>query len=643
MASVFLSYDHEDAARAVDIASALEVSGHFVWWDRHIHGGAEYSSEIEGAVERADAVVVLWTQRSVLSAWVRDEAAEGRDRGKLIPIVLDGAKPPMGFRQFQTIDLSGWKGGKRFPQLSQLLRAIEQIVGRAPVEVHPPTTATDHLRFLGRIQLRRLGLPATGIAGLALLALSLWSPWRSTADTPSIAVVASDANPRARDLAGNLLVQLGSLQAAHADLLNLVERESGADADMIFKVAAVGGSADPSASLSLVDNRAGTLLWSREFVQPGGNEADLRQQLAFSAGQVLRCTTEALAPDHPKLELSTLKLYLGGCAELSTTLGDPRTSIPLFRKVTQQAPRFPGGWAKLIVADLEAFKATGASDPSLQNDLRADIEKARKVNSGMAEIYLALSWLQSPRPILGWMRFADEAAARNPDHAETLENHALGLLHVGRLHEAVVDARRAVEAEPLSSDARRNFIIALMDAGATEAASKELMKAERLWPGATNLLQTRFRLEANHGDARQAMRMLESGRLASTPSAAMESFLKARMEQSPANVERAIADARTAYRQQANIYPLVQALATFDRTDELAGVLLSSDPRAAPGLILVFFRPPLTRLRRDQRFMSIAERYGLIDYWRDSGKWPDFCFEPRQPYDCKKEAAELRA
>jgi hypothetical protein len=123
----------------------------------------------------------------------------------------------------------------------------------------------------------------------------------------------------------------------------------------------------------------------------------------------------------------------------------------------------------------------------------------------------------------------------------------------------------------------------------------------------------------------------------------MESFLKARMEQSPANVERAIADARTAYRQQANIYPLVQALATFDRTDELAGVLLSSDPRAAPGLILVFFRPPLTRLRRDQRFMSIAERYGLIDYWRDSGKWPDFCFEPRQPYDCKKEAAELRA
>src|SRR5438105_5820435 len=80
MASVFLSYDHEDAERAAPIAAALEKAGHSVWWDRHIHGGAEYNSEIENAVERADVVVVLWSERSVRSAWVRDEAAEGRDR-----------------------------------------------------------------------------------------------------------------------------------------------------------------------------------------------------------------------------------------------------------------------------------------------------------------------------------------------------------------------------------------------------------------------------------------------------------------------------------------------------------------------------------------------------------------------------------
>lgn len=30
-----------------------------------------------------------------------------------------------------------------------------------------------------------------------------------------------------------------------------------------------------------------------------------------------------------------------------------------------------------------------------------------------------------------------------------------------------------------------------------------------------------------------------------------------------------------------------------------------------------------------------------FDYWRKSGKWPDFCFRPDLPYDCKAEAARL--
>ncbi|MCL6697629.1 toll/interleukin-1 receptor domain-containing protein [Sphingomonas sp. NSE70-1] len=59
MATVFLSYDHDDVERAAPIASALEKGGHSVWWDRHIHGGAAFNDEIEAAVEAANAVVVL--------------------------------------------------------------------------------------------------------------------------------------------------------------------------------------------------------------------------------------------------------------------------------------------------------------------------------------------------------------------------------------------------------------------------------------------------------------------------------------------------------------------------------------------------------------------------------------------------------
>ena len=89
MAAVFLSYSREDHERIEPLAAALERAGHDVWWDRHIAGGEEFSGAIEKALESADVVVVAWTATSVKSAWVRDEAAAGRDSRRLVPITLD--------------------------------------------------------------------------------------------------------------------------------------------------------------------------------------------------------------------------------------------------------------------------------------------------------------------------------------------------------------------------------------------------------------------------------------------------------------------------------------------------------------------------------------------------------------------------
>jgi hypothetical protein len=55
------------------------------------------------------------------------------------------------------------------------------------------------------------------------------------------------------------------------------------------------------------------------------------------------------------------------------------------------------------------------------------------------------------------------------------------------------------------------------------------------------------------------------------------------------------------------------------------------------------FRPSLHKFRQDPRFMTLAARAGLVAFWRKTGKWPDFCFGPDLPYDCKKEAAKLGA
>jgi adenylate cyclase len=131
VARIFLSYARDDVDAARQLAGCVSDAGHDVWWDRHLHGGSRFATEIEQALKDAEAVVVLWSVHSLGSAWVQDEAAEGRDSGRLVPVSLGSAKPPLGFRQFQTIDLGGWDGSGAPEALDDLLEAIARTCGSA--------------------------------------------------------------------------------------------------------------------------------------------------------------------------------------------------------------------------------------------------------------------------------------------------------------------------------------------------------------------------------------------------------------------------------------------------------------------------------------------------------------------------------
>lgn len=131
MSRVFLSYSRDDAQSAEAVAQAIANAGHDIWWDRHLQGGARYGAEIDRALRESEVVVVLWSRSAIESSWVQDEAVEGRDSGRLVPLTLDGSEPPLGFRQFQCVDLSAGLA----PCRDDLLRAIAAIAG-------PPDAAT---------------------------------------------------------------------------------------------------------------------------------------------------------------------------------------------------------------------------------------------------------------------------------------------------------------------------------------------------------------------------------------------------------------------------------------------------------------------------------------------------------------------
>lgn len=124
---IFLSYARQDRARAEQVIDALEAAGFDVWWDGLLDGGVAFATTTEDELEGADAVVVLWSKTSIVSHWVLDEATRGRERGRLVPVTLDGSFAPLGFRQYQLLDLSMWRGSRGAPEISGLLRAISLV------------------------------------------------------------------------------------------------------------------------------------------------------------------------------------------------------------------------------------------------------------------------------------------------------------------------------------------------------------------------------------------------------------------------------------------------------------------------------------------------------------------------------------
>lgn len=207
MASVFLSYDSEDATTAARVAQALEAAGHSVWWDRQIKSGAQYSREIDAALKRADAVVVLWSEKSVESAWVRDEAATGRDAGKLVPARIEPVDLPLGFRQYQTADLTRWSARRKSPQFQAMLQAIEALTDGAIAAPAPSERGKS-----SRGSPRMLVFAAVAAAALVAIGLLAWSLTGRSSPVPVVALAPADTSPESQALARDLFVKLGTLR-----------------------------------------------------------------------------------------------------------------------------------------------------------------------------------------------------------------------------------------------------------------------------------------------------------------------------------------------------------------------------------------------------------------------------------------------
>lgn len=635
MARVFLSYDHDDFAPAKALAKAIEGAGHIVWYDRHIHGGAQFSQKIEQALDAADAVIVLWSPRSLESAWVRDEAAEGRDRQKLIPLSVDMVTPPMGFRQFQTIALGSWKGRGRVPKLDQILDAIanqslgEPTDGIAPSGVGATIAAPSTPRRMTRWLTIAVLLIMVGAAG--------WLGWSrfGGSSLTKIEVEAADSSPGSQGAARDLFVKLGSLAVVGEGKWQLIEAsDSTSEPDLMFKAADTGSAAEPRASLLLLDKKNNALLWSREFGGAGTRVAILRQQMALTAGRVLAC---ALETRNGALDRQLVKTFLGACASMAEVGWDKRPVVQALRQIVTASPRFAPGWARLLTAEIDAVQY-GTNGATVQDSdirqLKQDIASARAIDGDMPEVALADFWLSKMPPVAPVMTLIDKAVSAHPNNAALLGAQAGLLATVGRMTESIDAYKRAMGLDPLSPEARGAYILALAYGGQIDVAWAELAKAKRDFPEAETIEQTQLSLDLRYGDAAKFLSSANQNEGAPL-------YLAMRNNPSAENVDRLFAIFKPGLTHSDISFGL-QAMAEVGRADKAFELLAlpTSEPLLTADSYL-FFRSYTKALRNDPRFMTLAKKLGLVAYWQQSGRWPDFCTDALPPYDCKAEVAKL--
>jgi TolB-like protein len=628
MAKLFLSYSRDDMDVATKLARALERTGHEVWWDALIEGGARYSKSIGEALEAADAVIVLWSSRSVESDWVRDEAAQGRERHRLVPLSLDGAIPPLGFRQIQTLDLSHWHGRVDAPQFRSVERAISIALGHeAQAQVRAP------LRRLSRRHAIGGGAAAALALGGALTAwkTGLFGSGHRTA--LSIAVLPFknlSGDPGRAYLPDGLTEEIRSALARNAGLMVLAGTSSSAaqhiagGAVQISRKLSVGylleGSVQQDGELvrvgvNLTNGTTGFSEWSQQVQRPLGDIFAFESEIARAVSTALsvRMATDAPAPGGTR-NATAYEAYLRGKAlyNLAKDEATDRQARANYEIAISADPAFALAHAALsrVLSSLAASEAAASELKSLYASAIAEARRATELAPTSAEGHLALGYaLFSGRlDVRGARPSYDQAYRYGRGNADIVLLCAAYMVRMRRFDEARAASERALALDPLNPRTHRA-------AGSIAFASRRYKDALAQYQQALALNPQMSNAKAGIGDALLELGQIDEARTAyAAEPKAMFRLRGVAILEHRAGKQAAAEAALTQLLAEvgdAAMYQQAEVMAQWGRTDEALARLDRARAIGDSGLIMVATDPLLDPISKDARFLRLVSDLGF--------------------------------
>ena len=499
MTRIFLSYAREDSAKAGGIAKTLEQAGHQVWWDHNIGGGARFGQEIASALTQAEAVIVLWSLHSVDSSWVLDEAAEGRDSGRLIPLLIDGTRPPLGFRQVQGIDLSRWKGRGRLPNLAAIEAAIGTVKSGGTL-AHPLAPEPRRVSRFGGWKARAAVAFALAmlIIGIAYYAFRQSGAVENRTTLAVLPFADLSADQDKAYFSEGISEEIRTL-LSEEPRLRIIGRSStemlGKDADLgeIRKRLGVSHLLEGSVRIDrsklriyvrLVNARNGLRVWAEQFDRDLNDVFAVQDEIASEVVSRIRgglvTPTARLRPSR-RTSMEVFDLYLGAMSKINRQEYQAALEArQMLLRAVERDPRYAPAWVGLIHAGI----GIDQQNPAGQNLTPADersrwllyAKRAIRLDPQLPEAHTMLARLQSERfegpggrpEIL--LAGARRAIALDPSSYRGWHEAARALDHLCRRKESLSAWTHARSLEPLLEYPAFNQVQLLSDAGRADDA-----------------------------------------------------------------------------------------------------------------------------------------------------------------------------
>lgn len=646
---VFVSYATSDRKTALAVCKAIERRGTRCWIScRDVAPGENYQEAIVRAIRNAPAVVLVFSEAANNSDEIKKELSlVSRFRIPLMALRIEDVEPSDAFAYElstrQWIDAFGaWD-----KSLDALARRLEQVSSDGVAAAPAADARRVHRRRAvpgGPIPRRTLAV-AAAFAMLLMAAAAAWlllRPSGAAAHTMQVRLTGfSRLSPELPStmpdaLRDEIIAALGEDGVVGASTAAAPPPGNAPAYTLGGTIRREGDNIRVIARLA--NERSGATLWSHSFTYAWDQLSRAPRRVAVHAGNLVRCGLFA-ASTYPKpLPDPVLADYLQYCHNTGSTgvEFEPTKSLDFARRVVAAAPNFSWGWSAVVKA---AINATYRNQPqaqieALKSEARRAADKAIQLDPGNSEALSWKSYLLDSGDLLGRERVLRQSLDARP-LACGCEHHFYGnlLMEVGRTADAIGEYRRSTDVLALNGATQLSLAEALLSIGRPEQAKQHLDAAADLTDDPTFHAVTTAPITGAYLAAAEIV-----GRPDFSVAAALRPALIAAFESlasgEPAAKARAAASL-AALPSEFNGRLVVTLLGALGANREALAGTEAADRAGKPGARSWLFYPSMAGARADPSFPAVAQRLGLVKYWRESETKPDFCSDRNAPAVCQ--------